>query len=174
MNGHALSKNSYDFLTDFINSGRYMELAETAHEAWRRTKIEQGWSYGKKRDDKKKRNPWIRPFDELPDKVRGANVMSPYSVANYFRTKSEDKPLEELKAEFEVILSGEDDEMLQDVGEYVHSHFMVNMISQGETTQSRADMVVYEDLDDETKSWDTQIALDVIKVLVEEIEGLLG
>jgi hypothetical protein len=169
-----MNKNSYDFLTDFINSGRYIELAETAHEAWLKTKIEQGWSYGRKRDDEKKRNPWIRPFNKLPDKVRGANVMSPYSVANYFRTKSENKSLVELKAEFEVILSGGDDEMLQDVGEYIHSHFMVNMISQGETTQSRADMVVYENLDEETKSWDTQIALDVIKVLVEEIEELLG
>ncbi len=166
--------NSYDFLTDFINSGRYMELAETAHNAWLRTKIEQGWSYGKKRDHKKKHNPWIMPFEALPDKVRGANVMSPYSVANYFRTESGDKPLEELKAVFEGIINGEDDEMLHDVGEYVHSHFLVNMISQGDTTKSRKDMVVYEDLDEETKSWDTQIALDVIKVLVEEIEALLG
>ena len=42
-------------------------------------------------------------------------------------------------------------------------------MAKGETINTRDDMVVYEALDEDTKSWDTQSALEVIKFLRQEI-----
>lgn len=37
------------------------------HEAWMKTKLEEGWIYGPDKDPKKKTHPCIVPFEELPE-----------------------------------------------------------------------------------------------------------
>ena len=42
-------------------------IAENAHEVWAKTRKEQGWSYGKERDDAKKLHPDMLPYNLLPE-----------------------------------------------------------------------------------------------------------
>ena len=43
------------------------KLAENTHEVWAAGRIKEGWTYGETRNDKKKTNPFIVPYDKLPD-----------------------------------------------------------------------------------------------------------
>lgn len=49
-------------LEDLIES-----LAEKVHDAWAAQRIEEGWSYGPERNDTRKENPCLVPYEELPD-----------------------------------------------------------------------------------------------------------
>lgn len=42
-------------------------IAENAHEVWSQNRIAEGWSYGPLRDDLKKQNPDLVPYDRLSD-----------------------------------------------------------------------------------------------------------
>jgi hypothetical protein len=42
------------------------QLAENAHDAWAKMRIEDGWRYGPQRDDSAKTHPDLVPYDELP------------------------------------------------------------------------------------------------------------
>lgn len=42
-------------------------IAENAHEVWAQTRKDQGWSYGKERDDSKKLHPDMLPYNLLPE-----------------------------------------------------------------------------------------------------------
>lgn len=46
------------------------EMAKNVHEVWSRTRIEQGWTYGKKRDDALKQHPCLVPYEELPEEEK--------------------------------------------------------------------------------------------------------
>lgn len=43
------------------------KMAENVHDEWAKTRIEQGWSYGKERNDAEKKHPCLVPYDELPE-----------------------------------------------------------------------------------------------------------
>lgn len=43
------------------------EIARNVHEVWAANRIEEGWTYGEKRDDEKKTHPGLVPYDELPE-----------------------------------------------------------------------------------------------------------
>jgi hypothetical protein len=165
-----MKKTSYDFLTQFINEGKYKECAEMAHNKWLKEKKNQGWTYGEKRDEAAKTNPILVSYDHLPPHMKSANNTTPYAVANFFRTKlGKEHALDDLEVLFEELLEIKHKELLAELSEYIHSHFIITLISQGESTQSRQDMVVFEDLDNDTKSWDTHIALEVIRFLLDLI-----
>lgn len=42
-------------------------LAQNNHDIWAAERINQGWSYGEKRDDVKKETPCLVPYQELPE-----------------------------------------------------------------------------------------------------------
>jgi len=42
-------------------------LAKNAHEHWAQLRIAEGWRYGPARDDAKRENPCLVPYEELPD-----------------------------------------------------------------------------------------------------------
>jgi len=42
-------------------------LAKNAHDIWAKSRLEEGWKYGEKRDDEKKEHPCLVPYDDLPD-----------------------------------------------------------------------------------------------------------
>lgn len=42
-------------------------LAKNVHDVWAKSRISQGWKYGKKRDDNLKTHPCLVPYDELPE-----------------------------------------------------------------------------------------------------------
>jgi len=43
------------------------EIAKNVHEVFVQNRINEGWSYGPKRDDVKKENPTLIPYYELPE-----------------------------------------------------------------------------------------------------------
>ena len=166
-----------EFLKDFINEGKFVVCAEAIHNAWMEMKVSQGWVYGSKRSVKKKTNPMLKPFNELSDEHQSLSKVPPYAVADFFfnidQIKNLSKPyktLEELDHTFSALLNGELPELLQELSEVVHSHFMIGQFAQGSSAETREDMIIYEDLDETTQSWDTRVALEVIKYLKKEIK----
>ncbi len=43
------------------------EMAKNVHEVWAQNRINDGWTYGSKRDDEKKKHPCLVPYEELPE-----------------------------------------------------------------------------------------------------------
>jgi len=42
-------------------------IAENAHDVWAEARMKEGWTYGKERDDTRKRHPDLVPYTALPD-----------------------------------------------------------------------------------------------------------
>ena len=171
------SNPAIEFLKDFINEGKFVACAEAIHNAWMEMKISQGWVYGSKRNTQKKTNPLLIPFDELSEEHQSLSKIPPYAVADFFynidQIKNLPKPyqtLKELDHTFSALLAGEMPELLQELSEAVHSHFMIGQFAQGESSKTRQDMIIYEDLDEDVQSWDTAVALEVIKYLRSDIK----
>ena len=45
-------------------------IAENVHENWAKKRIEEGWSYGERRDDELKQTPCLVPYDKLPEEEK--------------------------------------------------------------------------------------------------------
>lgn len=43
------------------------QLAENNHDHWARKRIEEGWTYGPRRNDERKEHPDLVPYQELPE-----------------------------------------------------------------------------------------------------------
>ena len=57
--------------SDVVLSAELIELtekiAENVHNVWAAGRLEQGWTYGKERDDELKTSPCLVPYSELPE-----------------------------------------------------------------------------------------------------------
>lgn len=51
--------------TDIVDLGE--RIAENVHDVWAESRIREGWSYGKQRDDVAKKHPCLVPYSELSD-----------------------------------------------------------------------------------------------------------
>ena len=45
-------------------------IAKNTHEVWSLGRINDGWTYGKKRDDEKKHHPCLIPYEELTEEEK--------------------------------------------------------------------------------------------------------
>ena len=45
-------------------------IAENVHEVWAKARMDEGWTYGGKRDDIHKNHPCLVPYDELPEEEK--------------------------------------------------------------------------------------------------------
>lgn len=158
-----------DFLDDLVNRGAYTGSARETHEAWRSTKESQGWTYGPERDATQKTNPLMVDYKQMPAESRGQSCLTPYAVINYFRVEHGEGTLEELDCLLEQTIAGAQPRLLDRVGEYVHSHFLVAQLVKGATVHTRDDMCTYEALTPEQRSWDTEMAKSVMSYLRREI-----
>ena len=43
------------------------QMARNVHEVWAQSRMEQGWVYGKERNDALKQHPCLVPYEALPD-----------------------------------------------------------------------------------------------------------
>ena len=43
------------------------KIAENVHEVWAKSRIDEGWIYGKERDDENNTTPCLVPYDMLPE-----------------------------------------------------------------------------------------------------------
>lgn len=61
-------------ITDVKLPDELLELAEdmakNVHEVWARTRIQQGWTYGKERNDSLKHHPCLIPYEELTEEEK--------------------------------------------------------------------------------------------------------
>ena len=46
------------------------KLAKNAHENWAKGRIDEGWTYGEKRNDINKTTPCLVPYEKLPESER--------------------------------------------------------------------------------------------------------
>lgn len=42
-------------------------IAENVHEVWAKSRMDEGWTFGEKRDDVLKKHPCLKPYRELPE-----------------------------------------------------------------------------------------------------------
>ena len=45
-------------------------IAENVREVWAKARMDEGWTYGEKRDDIHKKHPCLVPYDELPEEEK--------------------------------------------------------------------------------------------------------
>ncbi len=43
------------------------KIAANVHEVWAKGRIDEGWTYGERKDQDKKTTPCLVPYDELPE-----------------------------------------------------------------------------------------------------------
>ena len=43
------------------------KIAENVHDVWAKSRIDEGWTFGYERNDKKKTHPCIVPYNQLPE-----------------------------------------------------------------------------------------------------------
>ena len=43
------------------------QMSKNVHEVWAETRINQGWTFGKQRNDELKTHPCLVPYEELPE-----------------------------------------------------------------------------------------------------------
>lgn len=46
------------------------KMSRNVHEVWAKSRINQGWTWGEKRDDQRKTHPDLVPYDELPEEEK--------------------------------------------------------------------------------------------------------
>ena len=46
-------------------SGLVEKMAKNVHEVWAQSRMEQGWTYGKERNDALKKHPCLVPYEDL-------------------------------------------------------------------------------------------------------------
>lgn len=46
------------------------EMAKNVHEVWAQNRINDGWTYGIKRDDVNRKHPCLVPYNELPEEEK--------------------------------------------------------------------------------------------------------
>ena len=42
-------------------------MAKNVHEVWAKSRMDEGWTWGKERDDKAKRHPCLVAYEDLPE-----------------------------------------------------------------------------------------------------------
>lgn len=45
-------------------------MAKNVHEVWAQERLNQGWTYGEKRDDTRKHHPCLVAYDDLPEEEK--------------------------------------------------------------------------------------------------------
>ena len=56
------------------------QLARREHERWMAERKASGWTFGTTRDDERKRNPLLRPWDELDDDAKQSNRQAAHAL----------------------------------------------------------------------------------------------
>ena len=46
------------------------QMSKNVHEVWAETRIKQGWTYGKERNDELKTHPCLIPYENLPEEEK--------------------------------------------------------------------------------------------------------
>lgn len=66
------------------------EMAKNVHEVYAQNRMKEGWKYGSKRDDLKKENPTLVPYEELPESEKDYDRATSQETLKYFEIRSLD------------------------------------------------------------------------------------
>ena len=70
--------------SDVVLSDDLLELqelvAKNVHEVWAKGRIEEGWTYGEERNNKKKTTPCLVPYEELPESEKEFDRKTAYET----------------------------------------------------------------------------------------------
>ena len=56
------------------------EIAKNVHEVWSKNRMSEGWVYGPVRDDEKRENPCLVPYEELPEEEKAYDRNTAFST----------------------------------------------------------------------------------------------
>ena len=56
------------------------KLAENIHELWAMNKIDQGWQFGERREDSRRKHPCLTTFERLPSSERQYDLTLAYET----------------------------------------------------------------------------------------------
>ena len=76
--------NSLSYAIDNLCDKNILEVTpETQHEDWMKYKLDNGWKYGKKKNEAKKTHPDLVPFNELPkqEQLKDLNFLESFKFA---------------------------------------------------------------------------------------------
>ena len=59
------------------------EIAENVHDVWSACRIDEGWTYGEKRDEQLKQTPCLVPYSELPESEKDYDRKTALSTLKY-------------------------------------------------------------------------------------------
>lgn len=167
--GEKIMKNAYDVLTDLINNKVYTKWGEEAHNEWMNTKLSQGWVFGPVTDTNMKTNSSLTSFLQLSPADKGKTLITPYatieSLRNYCKKETS---INDFSLLLEDLVNGTKKDLLEQICSNVHSHFMISRFARGELDKD--DLVVYESLQENTKSWDRTSIIKIMKSLNEYIK----
>jgi len=64
-----------------------MDLAEyiskNVHDVWAQNRLNEGWTYGEKRDDKLRQTPCLVPYEDLPEEEKAYDRNTALSTLKY-------------------------------------------------------------------------------------------
>ena len=60
-------------------------IAENAHDIWAEARMNEGWTYGKERDDKNKKHPDLVPYSALPDSEKEYDCIMAFNTIKLVR-----------------------------------------------------------------------------------------
>jgi len=55
-------------------------IARNVHEVWAQSRIKEGWTYSRKRNDDKKQTPCLVDYDELPDEEKAYDLNTAFET----------------------------------------------------------------------------------------------
>ena len=61
-------------LEQTLGAKRLRELAEMEHGRWNVERLMQGWRFGEKKDSVKKISPYLVPWEELSEEIKGYDI----------------------------------------------------------------------------------------------------
>lgn len=62
---HPISTDDIELSKDILELSEL--IAENVHEVWTASRMSEGWTYGKERNDSLKQHPCLIPYNELPE-----------------------------------------------------------------------------------------------------------
>lgn len=75
-----LIENTSEVLSFIKENGKDKFTEETSHDLWCKSKINQGWVYGKEKDFNKKTHPDLVPFEDLSKDEKNKDIVDNFMI----------------------------------------------------------------------------------------------
>jgi len=59
------------------------DISKNVHDVWAQNRLNEGWTYGEKRDDKLRQTPCLVPYEDLPEEEKAYDRNTALSTLKY-------------------------------------------------------------------------------------------